>query len=118
VSSSLQAVGIGEVPIMDSGEHGNGADSAEAPAGEAEHSRDPQQVVNSVTELATRSAERRGASAVGTVDVLVGAMDFYGDDFDRILKAYGTDRREVLDRALAAATSAVHEHEPLPDDEP
>lgn len=112
VSSSLQAAGIGEVPIMEPDGHGNGDD--------AEQSRDAQEVVKSVTELATRSAERRGASAVGTVDVLVGAMDFYGDDFDRILKAYGTDRGEVLDRALAAASAAPHEqldYEPLPEDD-
>ena len=117
VSSSLQAAGVGEVPIMASDGLGNG-DSAEHDA--AGQGRDAQQVVSSVTELARRSAERRGASAVGTVDVLVGAMDFYGEDFDRILEAYGTDRGEVLDRALAAASSGSHEsvdHEPLPDDQ-
>ena len=116
VSSSLQAAGIGEVPITDT--HENGGENGEQ--GQGGQSRDAQQVVNSITELATRSAERRGANAVGTVDVLVGAMDFYGEDFDRILKAYGTDRNEVLDRALAAAAAGTHEpadYGPLDDDE-
>ncbi len=111
VSSSLQAAGIGEVPVVPADETGHEGDATGA-------GRDAQQVVKSVTELATQAAERRGASAVGTVDVLVGAMDFYGDDFDRILENYGTDRSEVLNRALAAASSSPHEsveYEPLGD---
>ncbi|MHB8491583.1 MAG: hypothetical protein ACYDA6_05120 [Solirubrobacteraceae bacterium] len=118
VSSSLQAAGIGEVPIMATDGSAREAASREAAAASGQanpRERDAKQVVKEVTALATRSAEGRGAQAIGTVDVLIGAMDFYGDDFDRVLEAYGTDRAEVLERALAAVGpgTASLEHEPL-----
>jgi hypothetical protein len=97
VSASLQALGIGEVPIT-----GDGHESGLGPAGE-HHKAAEHEVVKNVTEHATRSAQRRGVHTVGTVDVLIGAMEYYGEDFDRILQAYGTDREEVLERVLAAS---------------
>jgi hypothetical protein len=114
VSAPLQAVGIGELPIMEAeppaaepqpaaGDDGR----TDAPDAKGAHARvgaaSEGETVRTITDLATRSAERRGAATVATVDVLVGAMDFYGESFDRILRAYGTDRDEVLERALASA---------------
>jgi hypothetical protein len=98
VSASLQALGIGEVPIASEHEpDGGGADAG----AEGHHEAAEHEVVKSITERATLAAEQRGAHAVGTVDVLVGVMDFYGPDFDRVLQAYGTDRAEVLERVGA-----------------
>jgi hypothetical protein len=35
---------------------------------------------------------------VGTSEVLLAVMEVYGEDFDRVLRAHGTDRDEVLER--------------------
>jgi hypothetical protein len=40
---------------------------------------------------------------VGTTEVLLAVMEVYGEDFDRVLAAHGTDRDEVLAR-LGAPT--------------
>ena len=93
VSGSLQALGIGEEPIA-----GHPASDGGAVHGNGEQEAGEHEVVKRITELATKSAQDRGAQTVGTVDVLVGAMEFYGADFDRVLQAYGTDRAEVLQR--------------------
>lgn len=107
VSAPLQALGIGEMPITATDEPSAQPASAAterdepgSPASEPASASDNEATVKHVTALATRSAERRGAPAVATVDVLIGAMDHYGESFDRILRAYGTDRDEVLERAL------------------
>ncbi len=97
VSGALQSLGIGEEPIAAPEGHNGG----QAEDGQQAHQDTEQEVVKSITQSATRSAERRGAHTVGTVDVLIGAMEYYGEDFDRVLKAYGTDRDEVLERVLA-----------------
>ena len=44
---------------------------------------------------------RRGADRIATADVLMAVMDVYGDDFDRVLRAHGTDRDEMLERLNA-----------------
>jgi anti-sigma B factor antagonist len=90
----LCALGVGETPLGDAG----AADAAE-PATEADHEhRDP---VGSVTELAVRVARKRGAASVGTGDILLAAMRFYGPDFDRVLAEHGTDRDEIIARFAA-----------------
>jgi hypothetical protein len=88
---ALQALGVSEAPI----------EAAGAPAADARP--DPARareidVVAAVTERAVETAARRGAQAVDTSDVLVAAMDVYGEDFERVLRMHGTDRREVLER--------------------
>jgi len=98
VSGSLQALGIGEEPIAAEGAHDDEADRAVDASTESPQAGGEHEVVKNITELATVSATRRDAPTVGTVDVLVGVMDFYGDAFDRVLEAYGTDRAEVLER--------------------
>jgi ATP-dependent Clp protease ATP-binding subunit ClpA len=87
---ALQALGVGEASI-------------EAPHDQtlhqgAERGADEQDGIGRVTEHAIRLARERGAEAVGTTDVLVAVMNVYGDDFDRVLRAHGTDRDEVLER--------------------
>jgi anti-sigma B factor antagonist len=92
----LCALGVGETPLpdVDPGE----ADEFVVAAGRID--RDP---VASVSELAVRVARSRSATAVGTGDVLVAVMRFYGSDFDLVLAAHGTDRDEVIGRLDAAA---------------
>jgi anti-anti-sigma factor len=90
----LCALGVGETPLAS-------ARTAEAnePASDAEGShRDP---VATVSELAVRLARNRGATGVGTGDILIAVMRFYGSDFDRVLAAHGTDRDEVISRLAA-----------------
>jgi anti-sigma B factor antagonist len=87
----LCALGVGETPLGDAGE----AEASESAAG-AE--RDP---VGAVSELAVRLACKRDASTVGTGDILLAVMRFYGPDFDRVLADHGTDRDEVIARLAA-----------------
>ncbi len=57
--------------------------------------------VEAVTEHTVRIARERGANGVATTDVLLAVMHVYGEDFDRVLLAHGTDRDEVLERLTA-----------------
>ena len=97
VSGSLQALGIGEEPIAGDDE----ADRAVDASTEGPHDVHEHEAVKDITDRATLAAQRRDAQTVGTVDVLVGVMDFYGEAFDRVLQAYGTDRAEVLERVAS-----------------
>jgi hypothetical protein len=88
---ALQALGVGEASIE--APH----DGATGPREDRARDEDEGAIVL-VTEHAVRLARERGAEAVGTNDVLVAVMNVYGDDFDRVLRAHGTDRDEVLER--------------------
>jgi anti-sigma B factor antagonist len=90
----LCALGVGETPLANAS-----APEPAEPASDADREdRDP---VAAVSELAVRLARKRGATSVGTGDVLLAAMRFYGPDFDRVLAAHGTDRDEVIARLAA-----------------
>ncbi len=51
-----------------------------------------------VSEQAVEIAAQRGAGGVGTKDLLLAVIRIYGEEFDRVLRAHGTDRAEVLAR--------------------
>lgn len=53
-------------------------------------------VVAEVGEYAAQIAVRRSATCVSTIDVLIAVMRVYGDAFDRVLRAHGTDSDTVL----------------------
>jgi anti-sigma B factor antagonist len=90
----LCALGVGETPLGD-----GGAVVATEPGAEGDgDERDP---VRAVSELAVRLAHKRDASNVGTGDILLAVMRFYGPDFDRVLADHGTDRDEVISRLAA-----------------
>jgi hypothetical protein len=96
---ALTALGVGEAPLADHGEH---LFSRQARTG-----RD---VSERVTEQAARIANDRNAETVGTTDVLLAVMQIYGPCFDRVLHAYGTNHDEVVERLAtgpAAASSSV-----------
>lgn len=85
---ALQALGVGE-DMIDSGEPADKAAHA--------HAGDPH-ALTEVTEEATRIAEQRGADGIATTDLLRAVMHVYGEDFDRALRAHGTDRDELSAR--------------------
>jgi hypothetical protein len=111
VGAALQALGIGEEPLRAPGSGETPAQTSHehddrqriAPTGSAGEEAD-RDAVAQVTAHAGRIAERRGADGIATADVLMAVMEVYGDDFDRLLGAYGTDRDEVL-QALGARTT-------------
>jgi anti-sigma B factor antagonist len=90
----LCALGVGETPLRD-------AAAADLPREESQGGRDGRDPVAAVSELAVRLARARGASMIGTGDLLLAVMRFYGPDFDAVLAAHGTDRDEVAARLAA-----------------
>ena len=90
----LSALGVGEAPLAHAAD---GSDMSDASEGE----RDDRDPVGAVSELAVRLARKRQANTVGTGDILLAAMRFYGPDFDRVLADHGTDRDEVISRLAA-----------------
>jgi len=89
VGTALQALGLSESPLPGPGERSVAA--RQAPADSS-----PRDAVALVTEQAVSVAGQRGAHALTTADLLLAVMRVYGDDFDRALRAHGTDRDEVL----------------------
>jgi hypothetical protein len=91
VGITLQALGVSEVPLLAPGE---GTDRTRTgPA-----SVDQRDAVAHITEHAVLIASQRGASGVVTADVLKAVIHAYGENFDRVLRAHGTDTDEVLER--------------------
>lgn len=102
VGAALQALGVSEGPL-----HPLGGAEREwaASASSAPDSGEDRDAVAQVAEYATSFADSRGATGVATTDVLMAVMHVYGEDFDRVLRAHGTDRDEVIER-LGAQTHA------------
>jgi hypothetical protein len=90
VGAALQSLGVSEgtLPEDEGAVH-------EPHGGEAVGAHD---AVARVSEQAVRVTAERGAPAIATVDVLLAVMNVYGDEFDRALRAHGTDSDEVLAR--------------------
>ncbi len=91
VGIALQALGVSEAPLPARGDRPD-----RDRAGVVDP--DDRDAVACVTEHAARIAAARGAGALATTDVLLAVMHAYGEDFDRVLRAHGTDRDEVLER--------------------
>jgi ATP-dependent Clp protease ATP-binding subunit ClpA len=95
--AALQALGVSEEPLRpleeDTGRGGesNGASQPDA--------------VERIADSAAQIAARRGSGGVATSDLLLAVMEVYGDKFDRVLLAHGTDREEVLERLERARGS-------------
>jgi anti-sigma B factor antagonist len=90
----LCALGVGEAPLGEASDVPGPSDASQ----DGRPARDP---VGAVSELAVRMARRRSAVNVGTGDILLAALRFYGPEFDRVLAAHGTDRDEVISRLAA-----------------
>jgi hypothetical protein len=95
VGSVLQALGVGEAPLVTETEHerlpGDG------PARGAEN-------LDEVSRRATAIAAAREAETVGTEDLLYAVFEVYGGLFDRALYMRGTSRDELVERLAAAGS--------------
>jgi len=96
VGSSLQALGVGEAPLMTGSEAEEGGPGT-PPLGA--------EVLDEVTRLADGFAAARDAETVGTADLLFGVFEVYGKLFDRVLYLRGTSREELTERLVGAGVS-------------
>lgn len=90
VGATLQALGVSEGPLPE-------LDESSMPGPVSTTGAQPDAVAR-VIEQAVQVAGDHGARAITTADVLMGVIRVYGDEFDRALRAHGTDRDEVLER--------------------
>jgi hypothetical protein len=97
VGSTLQALGVGESPLMTGSEHDHSGGHGTPNLGP--------DVLDDVTRRATEFAQARNADNVGTTDILFAVLDVYGRLFDRALYMRGTSRDELVERLTAAASS-------------
>ncbi len=90
VGVALQALGVSEDSLL-SPQRPDASDHE--PEGSPGHD-----AVKRIAEEAVALAAARHSSGVATTDILVAVMQVYGPHFDRVLRAHGTDREEVLER--------------------
>jgi hypothetical protein len=83
---ALQSLGVSESPLEDGSEGAPG----QPPAADGD-----EDIISVVTERAVAVAIERSAPLVTPGDVLIAVMDTYGEDFENVLHAHGTDRAEV-----------------------
>ena len=95
VGSTLQALGVGESPLMTGSDH-------EHSGGHGTPNMGPD-VLDDVTERASEFAQARGAATIGTADILFAVFHVYGKRFDRALYLRGTSRDELVERLTDAA---------------
>lgn len=81
----LSSVGVSEAPL----------DEATAPS--APPDQGGSDAAARIPDEAVHQAVQRGSEAVSTSDVLAAVIHVYGETFDRVLEAHGTDRQEVLE---------------------
>ena len=93
VGAILQALGVGEAPLMTGTASSDGVETPNLGP----------DVLDDVTGRASQFAEGRGAESVGTADILFAVFDVYGKRFDRALYLRGTSREELVERLTAAA---------------
>jgi hypothetical protein len=95
VGSILQALGVGEAPLMTGSEH-------EHSEGHGSPTLGPD-VLEDVTQRASQFAVARKAETVGTPDILFAVLEVYDKLFDRALYLRGTSREELVERLTSAA---------------
>jgi hypothetical protein len=99
VGSALQALGVGEAPLMTQ------AKLSDDPTGTPRHGPE------SVDEAAKRAmyfAEARHAERTGTADLLFAVLETYDKLFDRALYLRGTSRDELMERLSGTAAPATN----------
>ena len=99
VGASLQALGVGEAPLMTGTEH-------EHSEGHGTPTLGPD-VLDEVTRRATEFASAREAGSVGTPDLMFAVLDVYGKLFDRALYLRGTSREELVERLVASGATSL-----------
>jgi hypothetical protein len=93
VGAALQALGVGEAPLESDHVDVCEQPSTTPPLGEP--------AVDRTVHEAERRAITRGATAVGTADLLLALLDVYGEPIDQALGARGASRDEVIERLAA-----------------
>ena len=88
VGATLQALGVGEAPLMTEGDQPEGADTPPLGA----------DVLDDVTQRAGDYAAGREAQTVVTADLLLAVFDVYGKLFERALYTRGTSHDELLEK--------------------
>ncbi|MET0510717.1 MAG: hypothetical protein ABW135_03410 [Thermoleophilaceae bacterium] len=96
VGASLQALGVGESPLM------TGSEAEVDGPGTPPMGPD---VLDDVTKRASDLAAAREAETVGTADILFAVLDVYGKLFDRVLYLRGTSREELAERLVGAGAA-------------
>jgi hypothetical protein len=97
VGAALQALGVGEAPLMTGSEHEHSEGAGTATLGP--------DVLDEVTRRATAFATARRADTVGTPDLLFAVLDVYGKLFDRALYLRGTGREELVERLVGSGAA-------------
>jgi hypothetical protein len=95
VGTVLQALGVGEAPLIR---------EPERPGGRATPAHGPD-ILDEITRRATELAAGRGAETVATPELLFAVLEVYGKLFDRVLYLRGTSCDELVER-LSEAGSA------------
>jgi hypothetical protein len=91
VGATLQALGVGEAPLMTEHEQSEGAGTPTLGP----------DVLDDVTRRAADVAAAREVGTVGTADLLFAVLDVYGKLFDRALYLRGTGREELVEKLNA-----------------
>jgi hypothetical protein len=94
VGSTLQALGVGEAPLMPGSEHDQSGGHGTPPLGPG--------VLENVTDRAAEFATGHDAENVGTTDILFAVLEVYGELFERVLYLRGTSRGELVERLTTA----------------
>lgn len=89
--ATLQALGVSEGRLR---EPAHEADLEHPPAVDEQRADPVERVIDEAVEI----AGRRGRPGVATTDLLLAVMCVYGEDFDSVLRAHGTDRDELVQR--------------------
>jgi hypothetical protein len=97
VGSALQALGIGEAPLMTGSEPSDHV-SGSPPFGT--------KALEIVARHAERLAQHRKSQTVGTVDLLFAVLELYDRLFDRALYLRGSSREELVERLAQAEHKA------------
>jgi hypothetical protein len=95
VGIALQALGVSEEPL------GQVQDNAAAESGGVD--LQDGDVIGEVSRRAVDIATSRGSAGVTTTELLLAVMDVYGEHFECVLEAHGTDCAEVRERLGIAA---------------
>lgn len=101
VGAALQALGVGEAPLV------TGSEAEEGGPGTPPMGAD---VLDEVNRFAGESAAARGAETVGTADLVSGVFDVYGNLFERVLYRRGTSREELTERLAGAGVGPEPPH--------
>jgi hypothetical protein len=94
VGKVLQALGVGEAPLMTETEGPKGQSHETPPIGP--------QVLDEVAQRAGHFGLERDAETAGTVDLLFAVLEVYDQLFDRALYVRGTSRAELVEHLTDA----------------